>query len=66
MPKVKTNKTAAKRFKISGTGKLMHGHARMNHLKVNKRRSRIRRLTQEGEVLGGTRDRIRRMLPNSF
>jgi large subunit ribosomal protein L35 len=66
MPKVKTNKTAAKRFKISGTGKILHGHARMNHLKVNKRKGRLRRLTVEGEVTGGTRDRIRRMLPNSF
>lgn len=66
MPKVRTNKTAAKRFKITGTGKIMHGHARMNHLKVNKRRSRIRRLTQEGEVVGGNRARMRRMLANGL
>ena len=31
MPKVKTNKTAAKRFKISGTGKLMFERSHLNH-----------------------------------
>jgi large subunit ribosomal protein L35 len=66
MPKVKTNKTAAKRFKISGTGKLMHGHTRLNHLKISKRRSRVRRLQMEGEAVNGERAKIRRMLPNSF
>ena len=33
MPKIKTRKTAAKRFKQTGTGKLvLHGHAHHNHL----------------------------------
>ena len=66
MPKVKTNKTAAKRFKISGTGKLMHGHARLNHLMLAKRKSRARRLRMEGQVVEGERAKVRRMLPNSF
>ena len=66
MPKVKTRKTAAKRFKVTGTGKLMYEHSRMNHLKINKRKSRLRRMTLEGQATGGEKDKIRRMLPNSF
>lgn len=65
MPKVKTNKTAAKRFKVTGTGKLMYEHSRLNHLMYNKRRGgRARRMNQEGVVLGGEIDKIKRLLPN--
>ena len=66
MPKVRTHKTAAKRFKITGTGKLMHRHARVNHLMISKRKSRARRLRMDGQVVEGERAKIRRMLPNSF
>lgn len=62
MPKVKTNKTAAKRFKITGTGKLMHRHARVNHLMICKRKSRRRRLGMDGQVVRGEAKKIRRML----
>ena len=54
MPKVKTNKTAAKRFKITGTGKVMFEHSRQNHLMMNKKRGgRIRRMHQDGQVFAG-------------
>lgn len=67
MPKVKTNKTAAKRFKITGTGKLMYNKSHRNHLMMCKKNGgRIRRMEQEGEVLGGERDKVKRLLPNSF
>jgi large subunit ribosomal protein L35 len=66
MPKVRTNKTAAKRFKISGTGKLICRHARVNHLMISKRRSRARRLRADGQVVGGDRARMRRMLTNAL
>ena len=36
MPKIKTRKTAAKRFKVTGTGKLIHQHAYRNHLNIHK------------------------------
>ena len=65
MPKVKTNKTAAKRFKISGTGKMMFEKSRLNHLMMNKKRGgRVRRMNQEGVVCAGERNKTRRLLPN--
>lgn len=67
MPKVKTNKTAAKRFKISGTGKLMFEHSRLNHLMMCKKNGgRTRRMGQEGEVFAGEVKKTKRLLPNSF
>jgi large subunit ribosomal protein L35 len=50
MPKIKTSKTASKRFKITGTGKIKHGHSRRNHLMLSKGPGRSRRLAQEGEL----------------
>ena len=50
MPKIKTRKTAAKRFKVTGTGKLMHRRANTNHLLEHKPSTRTRRLANE-EVL---------------
>jgi large subunit ribosomal protein L35 len=67
MPKVKTNKTAAKRFKITGTGKVMYEHSHLNHLMMTKKRGgRVRRMNQEGVVPGGERNKVKRLLPNSF
>jgi large subunit ribosomal protein L35 len=67
MPKCKTNKTAAKRFKISGTGKMMFEKSRLNHLMISKKDGgRVRRMNQEGVVSKGERNKIKRLLPNSL
>ena len=67
MPKVKTRKTAAKRFKITGTGKVMFEHSRLNHLMMNKKRGgRIRRMNQDGQVSAGEMHKIKRLLPNTL
>lgn len=67
MPKVKTNKTAAKRFKITGTGKVMFEHARQNHLMMSKKNGgRARRMNQDSVVAKGEMDKIKRLLPNTF
>lgn len=36
MPKLKTHKSTVKRFKITGSGKIMHIRAAANHLLTNK------------------------------
>ena len=66
MPKIKTRKTAAKRFKQTGTGKLMHNHANHNHLNIHKGKSNLRTLTSDVELYPGKRKAIKRMLPNGL
>jgi large subunit ribosomal protein L35 len=67
MPKVKTNKTAAKRFKISASGKFMFERSHLNHLMMCKKDGgRARRMKQEGEVFKGEVKKTRRLLPNSL
>ena len=62
MPKIKTNKTAAKRFKITGTGKITHTRSYNNHQFLHKSGSRKRRLELEPEVFHGEQKRMRRLL----
>jgi len=62
MPKMKTHRGAKKRFKVTGTGKIMRRKAGMNHILEKKSPARKRRLNSEGEVVGGDADRINRML----
>ena len=50
MPKMKTHSGAAKRFKVTGSGKLMHRRANHNHMLEHKPSTRTRRLANE-EVL---------------
>ncbi len=50
--KKKTHKGAAKRFKISGTGKVLRTQAMKRHILTKKTRSRKRRLRREIEQLG--------------
>lgn len=44
MPKTKTKKCAAKRFRVTGTGKLKRNHAGGSHILTNKNRKRKRTL----------------------
>ncbi len=50
MPKMKTNSGAKKRFKVTGTGKVVHKQAGKRHNLGKKSQSRIRKLRQ-GAVL---------------
>jgi len=63
MPKAKTNRAAAKRFKITGSGRIRRRQAGRAHLKVGKKTSRqLRRLQGEVDVAPADRVRVRRML----
>jgi large subunit ribosomal protein L35 len=62
MPKMKTHRGAKKRFKITGTGKVMRRSVNRNPILDKKPSTRTRRLAGETEVTGGDRDRVRRML----
>jgi len=63
VPKIKTCKTAAKRFETTGKGKIRHGHSGMNHLKMRKSSSAKRQLSIKSEVTSGQKRVIRRMVP---
>jgi len=62
MPKMKTDKGAQKRFKVTGTGKLMRRKAFRAHILEKKSSVRTRRLSHEAEVTGGDAKQIKKML----
>ena len=62
MPKMKTDRGAAARFKITGTGKLLRRRPFRSHLLEKKSSVRTRRLGREAEVAPSDRRRIRRIL----
>lgn len=62
MPKIKTHKSAAKRFKITGTGKITRRKSGNNHMFFNKSKSQRRRLEGEPVLFKGELKRVRRML----
>jgi large subunit ribosomal protein L35 len=62
MPKVKTHRGAAKRFQLTGSGKVRRRKAFRAHLLEKKASKRTRRLARGSEVTGGDRKRVERML----
>lgn len=62
MPKMKTHRGAAKRFQITGTGKIKRRHANMNHMLEKKASKRKRRLNNPTLVADADQKRIRRLL----
>jgi large subunit ribosomal protein L35 len=62
MPKMKTDRGAAKRFKITGTGKILRRRAFRSHLLEKKPSTRTRRLARSTEVTGGDAKQVRRLL----
>jgi large subunit ribosomal protein L35 len=63
MPKMKTRKCAAKRFKKTGSGKYRHNKAGSRHILTKKSSKRKRRLGQDGEVKKTEIKRIKASLP---
>lgn len=62
MPKMKTHRGAAKRFKLTGTGKIMRVKAYKSHILTKKNAKRKRRLGEEIEVSKADYPRVRRQL----
>lgn len=62
MPKMKTHKGAAKRFRVTGTGKIMRGKAYKSHIMTKKSSKRKRGFRQETQVAKGDRNMIARNL----
>ncbi len=62
MPKAKTHKGAAKRFKVTGSGKIVRQKANRRHLLEHKPTTRTRRLDGRTVVADVDAPRIKRLL----
>lgn len=62
MPKMKTHRGAAKRFRTTGTGKLKRRRAYKSHILAKKTRKRKRRLRKATLVASADEKRVNRML----
>jgi len=63
MPKMKSNRAAKKRFRISGSGKVRRSKGGGNHGMQEKSRKRLRRLRKNDMVDSTFQKRIKLMLP---
>jgi large subunit ribosomal protein L35 len=63
MPKLKTHKGAAKRFKKTGTGKIVRGQSKMRHILTSKETKTKRKLAHSALVSDADHAKVARMIP---
>ncbi|MEB3280140.1 50S ribosomal protein L35 [Capilliphycus salinus ALCB114379] len=63
MPKLKTRKSAARRFRVTGSGKLVRRKAYKSHLLQHKKSDRKRRLSKMAVVNERDAENVRLMMP---
>jgi large subunit ribosomal protein L35 len=63
MPKMKTKRAAAKRVRVTGSGKLRRGSARLSHMMRGKPARRLRNLRKHTLVDKSDEKRFKRLLP---
>jgi len=63
MPKMKTKRGAAKRFRVTGSGKIKRGKAYHSHILTSKTRKRKRSLRKGGYVDKTNAAKVKKMLP---
>ena len=63
MPKIKTKRSAAKRFKRTGTGKLKRHSNYKSHLLTSKSRKRKRKLAKASLIADVDEKKVKRMMP---
>jgi large subunit ribosomal protein L35 len=61
-PKMKSNRAAAKRFKVTGSGRIKRAHAYHGHLLTSKSAKRKRNLRKSAIMAGADVARARKML----
>jgi large subunit ribosomal protein L35 len=65
MPKMKTKRAAAKRLRVTGSGKIRRGTARASHMMRGKPARRLRKLRKHDLVDPADEKRFKRLLPYS-
>jgi large subunit ribosomal protein L35 len=63
MPKIKTHKATARRFQVSGSGKLMRTRQGKSHLRRNKSKRVIREYDEMFVVHPADAKRIKKLIP---
>ena len=63
MPKMKTNRAAAKRFRVTGSGRIRRSKSGLNHMMQEKSKKRLRRLRKNDMVDLTLQKHVKRMLP---
>lgn len=63
MPKLKTNRAAAKRFRATASGKYKRGQSHKRHILTKKSSKRKRQLRGGGMVVAQDQGRVQQMLP---
>ncbi|GMT42541.1 MAG: 50S ribosomal protein L35 [bacterium] len=63
MPKIKTCRGAAKRFRVTGTGKIKRKKAYLRHILTSKSTKAKRNLRSSGLVSASDEKRIRKLIP---
>jgi large subunit ribosomal protein L35 len=64
MPKMKTNRAAAKRFKMTKSGKIKRNRAKRRHILTKKSSKLKRQLRRSGYLTPGDAGLVQRLLPN--
>ncbi|MHB8575611.1 MAG: large ribosomal subunit protein bL35 [Dehalococcoidia bacterium] len=63
---MKTHKGAKRRFKITGTGKILRAAGNKRHLKYGKNKRTLHNDNKTREITGAFRKKVRSILPTSF
>lgn len=63
MPKMKTNRGAAKRFKATASGKIVRSKAYAGHMFTSKNRKRKRNLRKSGLIHESNQAAVKKLLP---
>jgi large subunit ribosomal protein L35 len=63
MPKMKTKRAAAKRYRLTGTGKVRYKKQNLRHILTKKNSKRKRRLRQPAILSSVEADRAKKLLP---
>jgi large subunit ribosomal protein L35 len=63
MPKMKTNRGAAKRFRVTGTGKIVYARSNASHILTKKTTKRKRTLRKSGIIDKSNRGMVKKLIP---
>jgi len=62
MPKMKTRRGAAKRFKVTGSGRIKRNKANHRHMLIRRSKSARRKMRQPDLISSGDSKKVRRMI----